>query len=298
LERPRARCRCVRKPLACMGPCACIRRPGPFSSTTAPTDPAPHQVGWADALFKADGAAGDGVGDDAHSWAFDGARQQRWTGGAGEAYGSAWAPGDVVGCLLDLDSGECRWTLNGSDLGPSFGGLPREAAASASGLCPAVAVEAGEAVRVRVTRAGMRFGPPAGYRAVGDAVALPPAEDPTEEPDSDSDSDGGMDTEERGAERTTAAATAATAAAPALAAPPAPVLPEELPLSGFSGASELEALGLDRLKAALLFRGLKCGGSLAQRAERLWAVRGLTDAEIDPRLKADPPKPKEAKGPK
>jgi hypothetical protein len=106
-----------------------------------------------------------------------------------------------------------------------------------------------------------------------------------------------MDTEERGAERTTAAA-AATAAAPALAAPPAPVLPEELPLSGFSGASELEALGLDRLKAALLFRGLKCGGSLAQRAERLWAVRGLTDAEIDPRLKADPPKPKEAKGPK
>ena len=134
-------------------------------------------------------------------------------------------------------------------------------------------------------------------RATG-AVALPPAEDPTEEPDSDSDSDGGMDTEERGAERTTAAATAATAAAPALAAPQAPVLPEELPLSGFSGASELEALGLDRLKAALLFRGLKCGGSLAQRAERLWAVRGLTDAEIDPRLKADPPKPKEAKGPK
>lgn len=35
----------------------------------------------------------------------------------------------------------------------------------------------------------------------------------------------------------------------------------------------LEALGLDRLKAALLAANEKCGGTLRQRAERLFALK-------------------------
>ena len=62
------------------------------------------QVGWADQFFKGDSENGDGVGDDQHSWAYDGCRQQKWNGEAPEDYGAAWSAGDVVGCLLDLES--------------------------------------------------------------------------------------------------------------------------------------------------------------------------------------------------
>ncbi|VDN59138.1 unnamed protein product [Dracunculus medinensis] len=55
-----------------------------------------------------------------------------------------------------------------------------------------------------------------------------------------------------------------------------------LDLSSFESASDLAALGLDRLKSALIALGLKCGGTLQERAERLFATKGhkLSDLEI------------------
>jgi splicing factor 3A subunit 3 len=50
-----------------------------------------------------------------------------------------------------------------------------------------------------------------------------------------------------------------------------PSLP--LNLKAFSSIEEVASLGLDKLKAALLAKGLKCGGSLMERAERLWKTR-------------------------
>jgi hypothetical protein len=44
---------------------------------------------------------------------------------------------------------------------------------------------------------------------------------------------------------------------------------------------DLEAFGLDRLKQELMSRGLKCGGTLEQRAQRLFSVKGLTKDQID-----------------
>jgi hypothetical protein len=41
-------------------------------------------------------------------------------------------------------------------------------------------------------------------------------------------------------------------------------------------AAALEALGLEALKAELARLGLKCGGTLGERAARLWALRGRT----------------------
>ncbi|KAI0211748.1 Replication stress response regulator SDE2 [Lamellibrachia satsuma] len=58
---------------------------------------------------------------------------------------------------------------------------------------------------------------------------------------------------------------------------------------------ELTALGLDALKRALQTRGLKCGGTLEQRAERLFAVKGLEHQQIDPALFAKPAKGKKPK---
>ncbi len=63
-------------------------------------------------------------------------------------------------------------------------------------------------------------------------------------------------------------------------------------LSKYTSAADLEAVGLDRLKAELMERGLKCGGTLQQRAERLFSVKGLAPDQIDPSLKAKPAKGK------
>jgi len=57
-----------------------------------------------------------------------------------------------------------------------------------------------------------------------------------------------------------------------------------LDLSGFSNADELASLGLDRLKSALMALGLKCGGTLEDRAQRLFRIKGLSPEQIDPSL--------------
>ena len=63
-----------------------------------------------------------------------------------------------------------------------------------------------------------------------------------------------------------------------------------LDLGPFETMEALEALGLDRLKAALLAAGLKCGGTLRDRAERLLSTRGKDRADWDPKILAKPKK--------
>ncbi|KAG8172909.1 hypothetical protein JTE90_015428, partial [Oedothorax gibbosus] len=55
-----------------------------------------------------------------------------------------------------------------------------------------------------------------------------------------------------------------------------------LDLSAFSSWEELASLGLDRLKSALMALGLKCGGTLEERAQRLFVTKGKKLSEIDP----------------
>lgn len=58
----------------------------------------------------------------------------------------------------------------------------------------------------------------------------------------------------------------------------------KLDLSTFSSWEELASLGLDRLKLALIALNLKCGGTLEERAKRLYSVKGKHESEIDPSL--------------
>ncbi|NXO01191.1 SDE2 regulator, partial [Rhinopomastus cyanomelas] len=67
---------------------------------------------------------------------------------------------------------------------------------------------------------------------------------------------------------------------------------EPIDLLAFNSATEMEALGLDRLKMELMSLGLKCGGTLKERAMRLFSVRGLSRDQIDPALFAKPSKVK------
>jgi len=57
-----------------------------------------------------------------------------------------------------------------------------------------------------------------------------------------------------------------------------------LDLSAFSSAEELATLGLDRLKSALIALGLKCGGTVQERAERLFLTKGRKLSELNPNL--------------
>ncbi|XP_077024692.1 splicing regulator SDE2 isoform X2 [Tamandua tetradactyla] len=67
---------------------------------------------------------------------------------------------------------------------------------------------------------------------------------------------------------------------------------ETIDLLAFSSAAEMELLGLDKLKSELMALGLKCGGTLQERAARLFSVRGLAKEQIDPVLFAKPLKGK------
>lgn len=59
---------------------------------------------------------------------------------------------------------------------------------------------------------------------------------------------------------------------------------QPIDLEGYSSAEELMSVGLERLKLALQSLGLKCGGTLKERAERLFSTKGKSKDEIDPSL--------------
>lgn len=65
---------------------------------------------------------------------------------------------------------------------------------------------------------------------------------------------------------------------------------DSVDLLAFGSATEMESLGLEKLKCELKARGLKCGGTLQERAARLFSVRRLAPEHIDPALFARPPR--------
>ena len=66
--------------------------------------------------------AGQGVGDDAWSWAVDGIRQLKWHEGNQGAHGGAWSVGDVIGFALDMrtaGAAALSVSVNGSFTAPN-----------------------------------------------------------------------------------------------------------------------------------------------------------------------------------
>lgn len=66
----------------------------------------------------------------------------------------------------------------------------------------------------------------------------------------------------------------------------------DLDLLDVNSVDELELLGLEKLKVELMNRGLKCGGTLQERAARLFSIKGLKPDQIDSALLAKPSKNK------
>lgn len=133
------------------------------------------QIGWADSSFAGHCQAdrGDGVGDGPSSWAFDGWRRYRWHSTPTE-WGCRWAEGDVVGCLVDMDSMAITFTLNGKGeeigMGLAFSG---EGFRPCSGVYACVSFNRKEKIRLILGGEGsesFKFSPPEGYRGVGEAI--------------------------------------------------------------------------------------------------------------------------------
>ena len=57
-------------------------------------------------------------------------------------------------------------------------------------------------------------------------------------------------------------------------------------------------MGLECLKEQLMARGLKCGGTLQQRAQRLFATKGVPLDQLDPSFFAKPTGSKKSNGKK
>eukprot|EP00798_Chlamydomonas_sp_ICE-L_P017558 gene17558-23882_t len=80
-----------------------------------------QQIGWA--TLHCPFTAEEGVGDAPDSYAYDGKRIRKWNSKC-QPYGQPWAPGDVIGALIDLDAGEVSFMSNGVSMGVAYSNVP------------------------------------------------------------------------------------------------------------------------------------------------------------------------------
>jgi Replication stress response SDE2 C-terminal/SPRY domain/Silencing defective 2 N-terminal ubiquitin domain len=247
------------------------------------------QVGWATRGFRPDSDLGDGVGDDERSWSYDGSRAIKLHQEDSMPYGKVWHTNDVIGCWYDPDQAMISYSINGVDLGTAFvvpssddKGINKSSSIRHM-LFPALSVNPGEVVELRLYEHEMDYRPD-GASAVGhhlhQAANLNLLFD---------NAAAAVATDSSTATTTTAKVAATYDEQPCrvpstnadtseefVQTPVPAVLPDLIDLDHYDSVEALAALGMDRLKAGLLAAGLKCGGTLQQRADRLFSIKGLT----------------------
>ncbi|KAJ8598898.1 hypothetical protein CTAYLR_010759 [Chrysophaeum taylorii] len=261
------------------------------------------QLGWASPDFSPNEDQGDGVGDDPYSWSIDGCRRRLWNAAQPIDYDADhdWKIGDIVGCLLDLDARTASFSINGESIPASFADLPLA-------LCAAISLEDDEAVKLHLDRPSLVH-LPEGYAPLADASletgqsdrppknevtpALEDDDDRVSPPVEDDDDD---DDDDRASPPVDDEVPFPRAPDDEVPIPRVPddevpeattkrdVEPDPLDLEEFATVADLELLGLDRLKAALMAAGCKCSGTLAERARRLWSTKGRSRDEWDPKI--------------
>ena len=126
------------------------------------------QIGWVDSAYEGNAEGGEGVGDDAHSWAFDGWRVYLWHEVLSD-WGTKWSPGDVVGCAIDIDSKLMSFYLNGHGeeigMGPAFEGFVHY-----GGLYPCASFNRNERIQFNFGHTPFKYAPPPGYSPFNDHV--------------------------------------------------------------------------------------------------------------------------------
>ena len=118
------------------------------------------QYGFAAPVFeRVLEASGEGVGDNEHSWAVDGARQLKWHNGE-EIYPCTWKVGDVIGLACDLNTMQMYVSVNGSFAAPNGVVFELDSDAAGDGLFAAFTGVSGK-VRYNLGEAPFKHAPPA-----------------------------------------------------------------------------------------------------------------------------------------
>lgn len=72
------------------------------------------RVGWVTDRFEESGHMGKPIGNDEHGWAADGMMHRFWhVEEFHMRWPEGWRNGDVIGCAIDIDAGEMRFSNNG-----------------------------------------------------------------------------------------------------------------------------------------------------------------------------------------
>lgn len=125
------------------------------------------QVGWVDGEYTGDSRSGQGVGDDANSWAFDGWRVYLWHEVSID-WGARWTVGDVVGCAIDMDQKVMRFTLNGFGeeigMGDAFVGFQ-----NSGPVYPCVSFNKQERLKFNFGHSALKY-LPEGYQPYSDRI--------------------------------------------------------------------------------------------------------------------------------
>jgi len=235
------------------------------------------QVGWADLTdFAPDTDSGDGVGDLGSSYAFDGSRCKKFQSGKEEDYGESWEEGDVIGCKYNVPTGAISFSINGKEIGDAF------TMDKARPLVPALSCNGGEILELHVHPDQMKFRP-AECIPVFDLLT-------TDTPTDDNVPNGTVDDAKSISlvpENSVAKESDTSQPPPKKKrTKPEPVVAEPLDLDQYTSETQLEGLGMDRLKGALMAIGVKCGGSLQERAARLWSLKGLKREDYPMKVRA------------
>lgn len=251
------------------------------------------QIGWAKLTetgrkcFIPNSDTGDGVGDDAFSYGYDGLRGMVFHDSKEIAYGKesiGWKKGDIIGCLHDFTNGSISFSVNGKDFGHAF---DVEKDDSDHLLHPVLSLNENEIIGMNI---GTTFRHcPKEYLAISALVVDQKYDAFSDEredemnakqrdsksravamigsvllpsPKEDSSADGGprvivTDTTEKRVRSG-----------------------EPIDLEKYRAAQELEAVGMDMLKKELFRLGCKCGGSTSERAKRLYSLKGLSRDQI------------------
>lgn len=286
--------------------------------------------------FLPNSDTGDGVGDDAFSYGFDGCRQKIFHNGKELPYGreknaqSSWKKGDVIGCLYNFSDGSISFAVNGIDFGVAFENVIGGSSSNGSTkdgntkrlLFPVLSLNEDEII-------GMNIGPsfhhcPANFVGVSDLINKTRRSDDQQHqhqtPSSAGDESGKGKTqilESPPPPRTSSlkeeGSLYTTSMIGGIVLPPPPTASqstistsssknndkednpkddktrkggeEPIDLDSFTSALHMEFLGMERLKAELFRLGLKCGGSLTERANRLFSIKGVARDQIPKKLR-------------
>jgi hypothetical protein len=238
------------------------------------------QLGWATSGFQPDSSAGDGVGDDSYSYSFDPSRKIKLHAGATAAFPipeqCQYKAGDVVGCMFNYRTGDISYSLNGDQLGVAY---QVKSPHGTLYVYPAISCNQGEIVELRMQQEEMEYCPE-GATVIGTRLSATPevveylGSNPMQLESIDPAAEASESSKENKSESIDNDSK------------PAAIVVEPLDLKQFESAKQLEELGLDRLKGALMAIGVKCGGSLQERAARLWSLNGLKASNYPQKLLA------------